>query len=326
MINKIVIWGHELHSHTHSYIHNAFYKAFKHLGYETYWLSDTEENIEKMDYKNTFFIIHGLVSKYIPENNSSVYLVHNTDCYNSNNKVSFKKNTQQEEYKIDKKNVVTLQVYTKDCINRDIKDERYKNHYYLEPPYQCIYFPWATDLLPDEIDKNIKNIDSLPKTKEVNFIGMIIGCWDGIKEYCKKNELIFNHYGGTFDKTSELNKSPEENEKIIQRSIVAPSIQTEWQVQQNYIPCRIFKNISYGKMGVTNSSAVNELFDNKLIYSGKIDELMDKALDFETLTDKNVIVKELMREVRDNHTYRNRCNYIIEYLKKYMNVNIKTKN
>jgi hypothetical protein len=322
MINKIVIWGHELHSHTHSYIHNAFYKAFKHMGYETYWLSDTEENSAKMDYKNTFFIIHGLVAKYVPENDSSVYLVHNTDCLNYNNKVSFSENINQEEYKIPRKNVVSLQVYTKDCINRDIKDERYKNHYYLEPPYQYIYFPWATDLLPDEIDNNIKNIDSLPKTNEVNYVGMMFDCpeLNGLINYCETNNLEFNHYGGTFNMNSELNKSLEENEKLIQGSIVAPAIQFDWQIKQNYIPCRIFKNISYGKMGVTNSSAVNELFDHKLIYSENVDELMDKATEFETLTDKNTIVKELMREVRDNHTYINRCNYVLEYLKKYMNV------
>ena len=28
-INKIIIWGHPLHSHTHSYIHNGFFIAFK---------------------------------------------------------------------------------------------------------------------------------------------------------------------------------------------------------------------------------------------------------------------------------------------------------
>ena len=37
---KIVIWGYPLYSHTHSYIHAAFYKAFTHLGYETYWFHD----------------------------------------------------------------------------------------------------------------------------------------------------------------------------------------------------------------------------------------------------------------------------------------------
>ena len=31
---KIIIWGYPLHSHTHSYIHAAFYKAFKYMNYD----------------------------------------------------------------------------------------------------------------------------------------------------------------------------------------------------------------------------------------------------------------------------------------------------
>ena len=39
---KIVIWGYPLNSHTHSYIHSSFYKAFKHLGHDVYWFHDDE--------------------------------------------------------------------------------------------------------------------------------------------------------------------------------------------------------------------------------------------------------------------------------------------
>ena len=56
----------------------------------------------------------------------------------------------------------------------------------------------------------------------------------------------------------------EENVKLIQESILAPAIQTDWQVENGYIPCRIFKNISYGKMGVTNNPTVNKLFNDKI--------------------------------------------------------------
>ena len=38
-LNKVIIWGHELHNHTHSYIHNAFYRTFKYLGYNVYWFN-----------------------------------------------------------------------------------------------------------------------------------------------------------------------------------------------------------------------------------------------------------------------------------------------
>jgi hypothetical protein len=33
-IKQIVIWGHKLHTHTHSYIHNAFFRAFQKMGYK----------------------------------------------------------------------------------------------------------------------------------------------------------------------------------------------------------------------------------------------------------------------------------------------------
>ena len=48
-IKKIIIWGHPLHSHTHSYIHNAFYIAFKYLGYNNYWFHDNSD-IEGFDF------------------------------------------------------------------------------------------------------------------------------------------------------------------------------------------------------------------------------------------------------------------------------------
>ena len=38
--------------------------------------------------------------------------------------------------------------------------------------------------------------------------------------------------------------------------------------------------------------------------------------------DKFYIIKELMIEVRDNHTYVNRINFILDFLKKHKNINI----
>ena len=37
---KIIIWGYPTNAHTHFYTHEALYKAFKHLGYDTYWFHD----------------------------------------------------------------------------------------------------------------------------------------------------------------------------------------------------------------------------------------------------------------------------------------------
>ena len=51
-LTKVIIWGYPLHSHTHSYIHYAWEKTFKHLGYEVYWFDDNNyPSINNFEYK-----------------------------------------------------------------------------------------------------------------------------------------------------------------------------------------------------------------------------------------------------------------------------------
>ena len=116
--------------------------------------------------------------------------------------------------------------------------------------------------------ENIKNLENIISKSnlsnpKINFVGMMTNEWGLVSQYSKKNNIIFNANGGTFNLESDKNKTIEENMKLIQESIIAPSVQTEWQVNNLYIPCRIFKNISYGKMGLTNNPAVNELFNTR---------------------------------------------------------------
>lgn len=55
--------------------------------------------------------------------------------------------------------------------------------------------------------------------------------------------------------------SMEENVRLVQQAYLAPSVQgsqhlkhvDEQGVTKAYIPCRIFKNLSYGALGVTNN-------------------------------------------------------------------------
>jgi hypothetical protein len=60
LIKKVVLWGHKLHTHTHSYIHFAFHKAFKHLGYDTYWF-DNNDDVSGFDFFGSLFITEGQV-------------------------------------------------------------------------------------------------------------------------------------------------------------------------------------------------------------------------------------------------------------------------
>ena len=74
-IKQFVAWGHKLHSHTHSYIHGAFIKAFDKLGYKTIWLDDSDD-ISGINFEGTLFLTEGQVDSKIPIRDDCFYLLH----------------------------------------------------------------------------------------------------------------------------------------------------------------------------------------------------------------------------------------------------------
>jgi hypothetical protein len=316
IINKIIIWGHKLHSHTHSYIHYGFYKAFKYLNYNVHWFDDND-NVNNFNFSNSLFITEHQVNNNIPLRDDCLYLSH----YNQNNKY----------VSIPKENVIFLHVSPRD-FNECNKSKNYNyellnygrkmEYHSFSDEFNRLYIYWATDLLPDEINHNINNIYKTKKENNLYLIGTPSQPWNEMKNICDIKKIQYIRTGATFNINSELNKSTEENMELIQKSIIAPALQDDYQISIKYIPCRIFKNISYGRMGITNNSIVNELFDNKLIYSKDIQELFNKSIEFEKKIDETKDyskIIELMEIVRDNHTYINRVNTIIKYINNYTN-------
>lgn len=297
-IKKVIIWGHKLHSHTHSYIHFGFFKAFKYLNYDTYWF-DKNDDISNFDFTGSLFLTAGQVDDNIPLRTDCYYILHNVN---------------QDKYKkLNNNNILIIQVFTKDCLKRNEKKIDNCMHYTKTTnnnDFSILYFPWPTDLLPYEIDNNINNLDNIKTTNNIYFIGSGTPEVNEIKHFCDNNNLKFIKIGG-FDKN---NISTELNNKYISESIIAPAIQTKWQVDNGYIPCRIFKNISYGKMGITNNITVYNLFENKIIYNSDIEKSLKLGLYFEKMNNKKEIIIPLMEYVRDYHTYINRINLILKYL------------
>lgn len=313
-IKKIIIWGHMLHSHTHSYIHNAFYIAFKYLGYDTYWYDDNT-NVDNIDFSNSLFITEHQVNKKIPLRQDCLYLSHYID--------------ENDYTNIPKSNIIILKVSERDFLECDLNKNytytklQYNNNleYYANcDGYNCLYIYWATDLLPYEINNNINNIDNIilqNNERIINFIGMMTQSWEILKSFCDHNNIIFNNYGASFDINSYKNKSINENVNLIQSSIIAPALQDNYQIEHHYIPCRIFKNISYGKMGMTNNKLVHNIFNEKILYDYDINLLITKGLEFENNINKKEIIVELMNIVKNNHTYLNRINTIKRFISDY---------
>jgi hypothetical protein len=80
-----------------------------------------------------------------------------------------------------------------------------------------------------------------------------------------------------------------------------------WQKGKGYIPCRIFKTISYGHIGVTNSKEAYEVVGRLAIYESDETALATAAM---KQVDNRALRLDAMRLVRDRHTYLNRLDTI----------------
>jgi hypothetical protein len=288
-IKQVVIWGHKLYGNTYAYIHDGFFKAFQFLGYKTLWF-DNNDNISSIDFSQTLFISEGCVDDKMPMMPDCFYILHNPDL--------------SKYINIPKTHIAIIQTYTRAVVNCHNATLLNKNRmtYYKD---STIWMPFPTNLLPHQIDTNIGKIihNNIITKNEVIFAGSYDSYWNEIVSFCNNNNIQFRHF---------YNIPVDDNVNLVQESLIAPTVLSNWQNENDYIPCRIFKNISYGKMGVTHNEFIYELFDKKIIYDSNKTTMMEKALIFEKLPndEKSKHVIELMKYVRDNHTYLNRIDDI----------------
>lgn len=294
---KVVIWGHKLHSHTHSYIHNAFFRAFQEMGYETYWLDDSD-NVKDIDFSNSLFLTEGQVDKNIPLRDDCRYILHN--CHALKYMPYY-----------DNKKAFSLQVYT-DGVFSNPYNKKIEPCIYFNLEAKCVFMPWATDLLPGEIEEIKRRIPFEKKNNTILWIGTL-----GDGEFGNMSEVApfkkaAESKGIKFRRSVFLDV--EDHANRILHSYMAPAIVGAWQKKQGYIPCRIFKNISYGQMGVTNSLRVYELFEKKIVYNPDTAQLFfdaDEKIKNMNLED----LYELIDFVKTKHTYINRIQTLLDFLK-----------
>lgn len=326
---KVIIWGFPLYSHTHSFVHYGWYKAFCFLGYETYWFDDNNfPDPSNFDYSNCLFISEGYADKNIPIRSNSVYYIHiciNPEKYLQAGArlIDLRHNVQflndfSYDYTLDKNIVEKIDevcFYEKNASDIALKQKFRKNI----SGYEAIYISWATDLLPHEINFNDINI---PKIKNIYNIGSV---WSANqKEILEFYDEASKHGIGVIFKDPWKEKTTcEENKKLVQISYMAPDIRGSGPISDDaileksahlftgYIPCRTFKNISYGQLGATNSWSVSELFNGMLVYNNDVRKLFHETE--AKINDKNLILEQ-MNFVKLNHTYMNRIACILSIL------------
>jgi len=320
---KIVIWGfypeNGVLKNTISYVWNSFYNAFKYLGHDVYWFPN--EKIDNFDFSDCIFIAEGYDDSEIPLNKTSTYFVHcayNPAKYVGNVRkfVDMRYNLKKIDhpnyvYELDKENTkMDKGCYYEPSTNQVIDFKNGRVNYRIDD-FDKVYIGWATNLMPNEIDKNDVYY---PRSNNVYFLGSISN--DGrysnihlIEEFaneCRKNniEFVLNNF-------SANQLSEEDYIRLSKESLLGFDIRCQADVEWGRISCRLYKNMSYGHLGMTNCYEAYKELDEYCIYnesaSGLFYDAMAKKDDYE-------FIKKSVNYIKQYHTYVNRVQSLLKVL------------
>ena len=302
-LKRVVIWGHKpvktlgfgrfkRSSHTHSHIHLGYFKAFSALGFETYWI-DSLKDLPKPFLEQSLFFTEGQVDEDLPVNMASFYVTHHSDS---------------EKYHSLGERWLKLHNFV-----MDLRDGRSYNYpgskvqevddvTYFDQDNNALYQPWATDLLPgSEVNP------MLPSVKIVNYVGTInhdgiSGRFTKFREDAKASGYIVKVHSGV---------SEDEARRLMQTSALAIDFRGDWHLARGYIPCRLWKGLSYGRAMTSNSAILEGVFGSRVAFAQQDEPLFDAAVRNER-SSNSASIHENAEWVMKNHTFVNRAKRILE--------------
>ncbi len=313
---KLIIWGHKLGTHTHSYVHNGYYRAAKYMGYDTYWFDDKDDT-SNFDFANSIFITEVLSSKGMPIRNDCVYFNHWSD-------LAFELTDKWTKDRVVHPNYYNF-IYFADrwSSNNAVlppKEEiqELADKHYFHQKTKTITTIWATDLLPYEID-DLEPCLFDETQDSLYFVGSRNGPnIQAFEDICLNNGKRFTNVGGYTGVNSIHTGMPptiEQNINMIRNSFISVDIR-EWEGHMKggrYYPCRVFKNISYGKWTGSNHSGIEDLFEGNITCESNLELLYEKLV--KDSRDCNYEkMRNAMNFIRDKHTYVNRINDMLKIL------------
>lgn len=282
--NKFVIWGLRNVNDTYRYIHSHFYTTLKKLNTKVVWVDDKKKHDSIIE-KNDIVISVNIAGYNLPLKKNVYYCLHNFDEIGDIHS------------KLDPSKNIRLQVYTNAAENAE---EKWDEVTFFDKKTRTLYQPWGTNLLPWEFKKPVFN----SKSPFVFWIGSV---WNNelnqgnikeirmLKKILSKEKLKFIH----------LQNIPDFfNIFFVRMSRISPVIAGKWQVDNNYLPCRMFKNISYGQLGISNVKKFNDLFEGYSIKGNNIEELIENSLKLSPNKYKEITLGQ--QEIVKKHTYLNK--------------------
>lgn len=297
---RIVIWGLRKRYHTHRHIHQAFYTNAKKLGYDAIWVED-EAVSSKLIKPGDLIIAAEPVGRMVPEKTKidDYYLPIRTDVFYCLHKY---KPLFVDKLEANGCNYINLDVYLS-CFESEA-DIRIGPVTFFNTKTKTLYQPWATNLLAHEFKEPL-----FKKNKLVFWVGSIWNDKDGhgnineinvLKNTLHEEGLRFIHVRFIPDWLNTF---------LIRCSRIAPAISGRWQAENNYLPDRVFKNVSYGQLAITNVKKFKDIFGKDFLSGDTIEQLIKNALALKK-DDYLTLVRAQQEKVK-NYTYKESFENII---------------
>jgi hypothetical protein len=172
---------------------------------------------------------------------------------------------------------------------------------FVDVSSKALYQPWATNLLPREIFPD-QALPSNRRTDRINYVGTIKH--DNITPIMREFRGVANSNGVGVKVYSGV--SDDRAMQLLKESLISVDIRGDWHRSKGYVPCRIWKNMSYGLHVGSNSVQLKRIFEDRITISEAPKGLFEDTLSA-TLSIKSETLRDNMYWIRNNHTFVQRA-------------------
>jgi hypothetical protein len=299
---KVVVWGLRRQWHSHRFIHQGFYETFQYLGIPVVWTDFTAApaTIEAGD-----FVIssnahgRGVRGTTLAPLKAGAYY-----CFHGFGNPGYEGTDRLPRHELDRKYAVDLEVFIDKAT---ASSDRWDASTFFNRPTKTLHQAWGTNL-PEERFR-------APVISRSPFVFWVGAIWNNDLNQGNRPEIeeLRAALRGRSLRLVHLKFIPDfANIAAIRNSRLAPAIAGKWQTDKNYLPCRMFKNISYGQLGFSNVVKFADVYPGCTVPGKTIVELVDNALSLSRKDTIELIVEQ--QKFTRQHTYVHKIRNIFRAL------------
>lgn len=234
-MGKVIIWGLKSDYHSHKFIQSAFHKNFLRMGFDSLWVNDRANNAHIIQAGDIVFAVDA-AAKNLPIVKGANYVLHNMS---------------PEAMQLEENHLV-IQVHTSSCSGTNVGIP----YVSWDAANRTLFQPWGVPTPPQTWRSPKRN-----RSANEYWVGSV---WNNelnqgnthfIEEYVKAlgQQNISFFAKGTPTRIHPNGISESRSISYVQNSAVGAAVVGEWQKNNEYIPCRLFKNVASGALPSSNA-------------------------------------------------------------------------